>query len=146
MNTKIIIFAAVIVLNAFSCKATREARRNENKPEMTKIKLDPKNPIVGNWNWLETYCCGRMKGVEKASITKEVKGINIYPDGKFERTENGKVVSSGAYTMGTGTPYKERNSIQFDQSPGALIDFKGDTVVLSWEYMDLQIETYVRGK
>ena len=118
MNSKIIIFAAFIILSAFSCRATKE----------------------------ETYCCGRMKGVEKASITKEIKGLNIYPDGNYERTENGKVTTTGKYTMGTGTPYKGRESIQFDENVGALLQINGDTAILSWEYMDLQIETYVRAK
>ncbi|MBK7503820.1 MAG: hypothetical protein IPI52_01550 [Bacteroidetes bacterium] len=146
MNSKIIIFAAFIVLSAFSCRATKEGKNGETKEGVNKIKLDSKNPIVGNWSWLETYCCGRMKGVEKASITKEIKGLNIYPDGNYERTENGKVTTTGKYTMGTGTPYKGRESIQFDENVGALLQINGDTAILSWEYMDLQIETYVRAK
>ena len=50
MNSKIIIFAAFIVLSAFSCKATKEGKNAETKEGVNKIKLDSKNPIVGNWS------------------------------------------------------------------------------------------------
>ncbi|MBK7640578.1 MAG: hypothetical protein IPJ22_11205 [Bacteroidetes bacterium] len=41
---------------------------------------------------------------------------------------------------------KGRESIQFDENVGALLQPHGDTAILSLEYMDLQTETYVRAK
>lgn len=146
MKFRIILFSAFIILTAFSCKTTKDARKSKVKSNMEPTKLDSKNPIIGNWIWVETVCCGRMKGITKAAESKETKGLNVYTDGKYELLTNGKVSTTGTYKMGTGTPYKERESIQMDDNSGALITFVDDKLILSWEYMDLQIETYQRVK
>ncbi len=96
---------------------------------------------------------------DKAPLIKQIKekGISIISEIEFAYRyckgeiiaitgSNGKTTTTGKYALGTGTPYKGRESIQFDNQQGALMTISNDTMILSWEYMDLQVEFYTKGK
>ncbi|MBX7224847.1 MAG: hypothetical protein K1X55_02330 [Chitinophagales bacterium] len=147
MNNKIIwLVFLVLSLSSFSCKTTREAKKAE---KMSKERLkanDESQNYVGTWNWYRTDCCGRMKGTQLAKDVEDTKTYKIYNDGTYDLIVNGKTTTTGKYALGTGTPYKGRESIQFDNQQGALMTISNDTMILSWEYMDLQVEFYTKGK
>jgi len=101
--------------------------------------------IIGSWELQKTDCCGRLNKTTQAQPGE--KSITFYPDGKMD------LISSGEKTASTFNLYTDTN---FDQEAPllnmgkegrpAMYKVKGDTLTISWGYMDLQTEYYLRKK
>ncbi|MCF8283642.1 MAG: hypothetical protein K9I48_01555 [Sphingobacteriales bacterium] len=112
-------------------------------------------PVVGEWVWVKTFCCGRTSvwtTPENSTITKQ---LNIKSDGTFEYTSTGEPQLEGTANTGKYQLRKGLNDYQFQQGDSALtiqfndqqpayVEFIGDTLLLSRGYMDYDNVYYVR--
>lgn len=112
-------------------------------------------PVVGEWVWVKTFCCGRNSvwtTPENSNITKQ---LNIKSDGTFEYIATGEPQFEGETNTGKYQLRKGLNDYQFQQGDSALtiqfnnqqpayVEFIGDTLLLSRGYMDFDNVYYVR--
>ncbi len=123
-------------------------------PKMPKPKkpgewIDPPKPknINGIWNWIETDCCGLRHGVSTPSSTSDNIELEIKPDNTFFETHTKKntLPRTGTYFL-----FKDNltDKVQLnDERPAQyFLSADGDTLILSWKYLELQTEKYVRKK
>jgi hypothetical protein len=146
MKTFLFIFACIgsILLLAGS-RPPRIDKTNKDSNEWVENKS-----IYGKWVWFKTECCGSKKG----TITTENFGEAIYLDLNSDNTftENSKkyrVPRTGEIFL-----TKETNEnhiydvIRFnDERPARYsLSADGDTLIFTWDYMELQTEYYHRKK
>lgn len=100
--------------------------------------------VVGNWRWIKTNCCGRGAKITTPDALRSMSlAINI--GGTYDKTDGGSK-TNGNYTLGNFSEEDNRTTITFDDERPALLQGGGDTLILNYQYMDLQIEWYVREK
>lgn len=106
--------------------------------------------IYGKWRWIETECCGKKRGKTTPDSYGNNIFLNINANNTFnEQSEKHRVPREGNITLSKllkdGKTYK---TIQFNDERPAHYELSknGDTLVLSWEYLELQKETYVKAK
>ncbi|MCB0508898.1 MAG: hypothetical protein KDD21_11430 [Bacteroidetes bacterium] len=107
----------------------------------------PKGNIYGHWVWIETDCCGARHGISTPQSTLDSIVLIINADNTFDEKHttvvtvprNGNVIT---YVDGTN------NMIQFnDERPARfMMSPDGDTMTISWKYLEMQTEIYVRKK
>lgn len=108
--------------------------------------VEPKN-IFGNWTWIETDCCGIRHGISTPESTSDNIDLEIKKDHTFQEihTKKNTLPRSGSFIM-----FKENDAdmIQFnDERPAKYrLSTNGDTLTISWKYLELQTEKYVRKK
>lgn len=166
---KAAIIAIMTVTSLFSgCKGSKDATSgtvnttNESfkevveingggESEMVNVRTGKKamTDIVGEWEWVKTVCCGRMRGETYPKQGKPVKTISFTAEGRAVYYTSGEKdeVSEVPYTFGS---LGEQVTIKIGELTPALIviaDVKGvETLVLDWGYIDLQTEYYKRVK
>ncbi len=114
-------------------------------------------PVVGEWVWVKTFCCGRTSTWSSPSSCKCFQDLNIKSDGTFEmkfsginQLENSESSKSGKYKIRKGIndfQFQQGDSaltIQFNDQQPAYIEFIGDTLLLSRGYMDYDNVYYIR--
>lgn len=107
--------------------------------------------IYGIWKWQKTECCGNKKGVTTPDSYGDNIILDIKSDNTFKEIANKhRVPREGvvSLTKAIKDDKSYTNTIQFnDERPAHYnLSKNGDTLVLSWEYLELQKETYVRNK
>lgn len=106
----------------------------------------PKN-IYGNWIWVETDCCGIRHGISTPESTSDNIELELRTDNTFMEIHTKKNALSRS---GNNILFKENNTdmVQFnDERPAQyFLSENGDTLTLSWKYLELQTEKYVRKK
>lgn len=118
----------------------------------TDVKTNPQQkPVdgrphwtVGKWNWIQTKCCGRGAKITKPDAQKHMELV-LKQGGSFDKTDGGSK-TSGTWTLGTFNAEDDRQTITLADEKPALLQGGGDTLILNYQYMDLQIEWYVRVK
>ncbi len=106
----------------------------------------PKN-IFGSWIWFETDCCGIRHGISTPESTADNIELELKADNTFMEihTKKNTLPRSGNCIL-----FKENTSdmIQFnDERPAKYyLSANGDTLTLSWKYLELQTEKYIRKK
>lgn len=120
-------------------------------PKMPKPKkgewIEPPKPknIYGNWNWIETDCCGIRHGLSSPKSTGDNIELELKADNSFleVHTKPNALPRSGAINL-----YKDGDvdMIQFnDERPAQyFLSANNDTLTLSWKYLELQTERYLR--
>jgi hypothetical protein len=109
------------------------------------IEPPRQNSIYNNWTWIETDCCGIRHGLTTPSTTGDNIELDLNPDNSFTEvhTKINAFPRSGSFTM-----YKEGDAdmIQFnDERPARYyLSDNGDTLTLSWKYLELQTERYIK--
>ena len=101
--------------------------------------------LAGTWELLKTDCCGRLNKTTIAEPGEKV--ITFFADGKMEMTSDGEKVQS-SWRMYRDTNFdKEATLLDLGkQNRPAMYNIQGDTLIISWGYMDLQTEYYLRKK
>jgi len=135
---------AFSMLSAKPPKASKSKKTNEwVEPEK---KIVPKN-IFGNWIWVETDCCGFRHGISTPVSTADNIELELKTDNTFMEVHTKK-----------NTLPRNGNTIQFEENNQDMIQFNderpaqyflsanGDTLTLSWKYLELQTEKYIRKK
>jgi uncharacterized protein (TIGR03067 family) len=101
--------------------------------------------LTGKWELVKTDCCGRTTKTSMAEPGEKV--ISFKSDGTMETTEHGKKQAS-TYQL-TRNKTMDENLVMLSmgrETYPAMYHIDGDTLTLSWGYMDLQIEYYVKKK
>jgi hypothetical protein len=106
--------------------------------------------IYGKWTWIKTECCGTKKGITTPESYGDNIMLEILPDNTFkEISAKHRVPREGnIYTSTVNKDNKTIKTIQFNDERPAHYDLSpsGDTLILSWEHLELQKETYVRNR
>lgn len=106
----------------------------------------PKN-IYSNWVWIETDCCGIRHGLSTPKSTGDNIELELMNDNTFMEvhTKPNALPRSGTILL-----YKDGESdmIQFnDERPARYyLSANSDTLTISWKYLELQTEKYLREK
>jgi hypothetical protein len=101
--------------------------------------------IFGNWIWIETDCCGIRHGISTPKSTGDNIELEIMNDNTFleVHTKINALPRSGSINT-----YKEEEAdmIQFnDERPARyFLSANSDTLTISWKYLELQTEKYIR--
>ena len=139
-----IFFAGLLFfVNAKPPKSNTSTTNNQSWVESTSI--------YGKWKWASTECCGKKKGITTPDSNEDNIFLELKSDNTFKETSNKHRIPRQGTIILTKT-YKEdksyTNMIQFNDERQAHYNLSknGDTLILSWEYLELQKETYVRVK
>lgn len=106
--------------------------------------------IFGKWIWFKTECCGKTKGVTTPATFGDTIILELIADNTFaEKANKYRVARTGKIVISkVNKNEKTFNTIQFnDERPAHyFLSSNGDTLVLSWEHLELQKEYYYRKK
>jgi hypothetical protein len=108
------------------------------------------NPIIGEWIWVKTFCCGRNSVWTNAETCECTQSLSILKDGRFKLKKDGLVLQEGTYLLRKGINNFQQQQgdsalvIQFNEEYPAYVEFLGDTLRLARGYMDFDNVYYVR--
>ncbi len=108
--------------------------------------------IVGEWTWVQTFCCGRTSVWTNTETCKCTQSLSILKDGTFKMIKDELVLQEGTYLLRKGiNDYQQQQGdsalvIQFNEDYPAYVEFIGDTLRLARGYMDFDNVYYVRKK
>ena len=103
--------------------------------------------LDGKWKWCRTDCCGRLKRIQWADTSKTQVVLEFETKYReVKRFENDRQVKTDNYAIEYGLLGGDRPTIRIGNGRSALLQFKEDTLLLNYQYMDLQIEYYVKQK
>lgn len=135
---------AVLILVVFS--AFRPPRLN--KPENQPGEWVENKSIYGKWEWFKTECCGTKKGTINTESFGDAIFLDINPDNTFiENSKKYRMPRTGEVFLSKETSENETfDVIRFnDERPARYrLSSNGDTLVLAWDYLELQTEYYIR--
>lgn len=137
-----------------NCNHPCNARRSEKKAKETN-EMVTNTPVVkdsavvkptpvGDWTLIKTVCCGRTSKATNYNIADNVKTLHLGEDNKYliqGKTNTSK--NAGSYTYLAESEMGKTMQFGAD-APAMLSMYSNDTLVLSWGYMDLQTEVFVR--
>lgn len=106
--------------------------------------------IYGKWLWFKTECCGKKKGITTPDSYGDNILLELLADNTFiENATKHRVPRNGKVSIFKVTNNEKTiRTIQFnDERPAHYsLSQNGDTLILSWEYLELQKEYYYRTK
>ena len=138
------IFLMITIFGAFSGKPPKLPKPKKGEWIEPVKSIKPKN-IYGNWIWVETDCCGIRHGLSTPLSTADNIELELKEDNTFLElhTKINALPRSGNMLM-----FKENNAdmMQFnDERPAQyFLSSNGDTLTISWKYLELQTEKYLR--
>ena len=101
--------------------------------------------IYGNWLWIQTDCCGIRHGVSTPTSTSDNIELVLNSDNTFMETHTkiNALPRSGILLLNKQETF---DVIQFnDERPARYsLSVNSDTLTISWKYLELQTEKYVR--
>lgn len=120
---------------------------NQNNMETsteTNTTTTTTNPLIGEYIWVKTICCGRLRNVTTPESKNEVVKLEFKTNGKMVKTTNNARAAEIDYTyMTTGTIYPDRPQLKIEgRRQDALVRYEDGLLVLDYQYMDLQLEYY----
>lgn len=145
---KIVVLAFVLVafFNGLEAKAPKIP-----KPKKTSEWIEPVKKatpeIYGNWVWFDTDCCGSRHGVSTPVSTNDNIKLVLNRDNTFreEHSKRNTLPRNGTFFI-----YKEntQDMVQFNDERPALFSISDnkDTLTLSWKYLELQTERFIKQK
>ncbi len=129
------------------CSNKNEMVKTEDiLPMATDTAMAAPTPI-GDWVLIRYICCGRTTSTQKYNANDNMITMHLGEDMKFSSFD--KLNSSGK--KAGNYSYNEKGelgqTLQLgNDSPAMMYMQSNDTLVLSWGYMDLQTEVYLRKK
>ena len=148
-------FIAVLMLMISACSTSCKAKREQKKAEKEvtaaaqtdSIQNNVATTHVGDWSLITYVCCGRTTKTQHFDAKDEKKFLHLGADGSYyianKMEATGK--QAGNYTVSDKNEFGP--SINLGTNYAAMLSMKGnDTLILSWGYMDLQTEIYLRKK
>jgi hypothetical protein len=156
MLIRIVFFSFVLYLLYSGCK-TSQNNQSPATPVVPLISDGPrytstdtfyrvKQRLSGDWIWLKTECCGRIKNVSTPESTKNKIEKKFSTDGTVTTINNGKTESALGYQILFSYLNDNNYMISVDDGRPGLLHFFGDTLVIDYGYVDLQTEWYLRKK
>ncbi|MDB5226151.1 MAG: hypothetical protein JWN78_344 [Bacteroidota bacterium] len=141
----------VFILSMFSVFAL--VTFSEKPPKLPKPKkgqwietAKPKS-IYGEWEWIETDCCGIRHGISTPLSTGDNIALELKSDNTFMEihTKVNALPRSGILSLSKSDV---SDMIQFnDERPARyFLSDNNDTLTISWKYLELQTEKYTRTK
>lgn len=127
------ILLIIVSLVMFSCS------KDEN--------LIAANDITGEWKWIKKT--GGIAGVNETPKEGETRILKLNTDNTYSRLENGKVISSGKYSLGRGKSMlfnEEYSTLSFDEMVPLMYEVKGISLYLFDDVYDGFNYEYVRVK
>lgn len=102
--------------------------------------------LVGQWEWVKTDCCGRMTGEILPKEDEPKRIISFSNDGKANYFINDTKDATNEYTFKIGSLGPKQPTVKIGEHQPAMFMVEDETLILSWGYMDLQVEYYKRIK
>jgi hypothetical protein len=155
MLLRIIFVAAIFQLLYANCKTSKSNLQNgQTQPDVSDgpkyTSADTfyllKQKLAGNWIWLKTDCCGRIKKTSTPKTTNTTIEKQFNTDGTVVVRTNGKSEGTLAYRLLFSYMNDNDTMISIDDGRAGLLRFFGDTLVIDFGYVDLQTEWYVRNR
>jgi hypothetical protein len=145
---KTILFTTICFCWLILLAEPRPPRLNKNKNSSNEWVEN--KTIYGKWEWFKTECCGSKKG----TINTESFGDQIYLDLNADNTftetsKKYRVPRTGEIFLTKETQENESfDVIRFnDERPARYsLSGSGDTLILAWDYLELQTEYFQRKK
>jgi hypothetical protein len=106
--------------------------------------------IVGQWRWVKGFCCGRTSKWSYQETCDCKKSIEFTADGRYMKYDRDVLVKEGVYRLRKGlNDYllkegDDRDAIVFGEYDAAYLLTKGDTLGITFGYMDGPNDYYVR--
>ena len=145
---KSILFIFTCVISIIVIAESKPPRLNKNKKN-TDQWIENKS-IYGKWEWFKTECCGTKKGTINNEEYGDAINLDLNPDNTFqENSKKYRVPRTGEIFL---TKDSRENItydvIQFnDERPAHYkLSPDGDTLIFTWDYLELQTEYYHRKK
>ncbi len=136
------------VLSVFAFTTFSEKPPKLPKPKKGQwVETTKPKTIYGEWTWIETDCCGIRHGISTPSSTGDNISLELKSDNTFMEihTKVNALPRSGILSLSRSEMY---DMIQFnDERPARYyVSDNGDTLTISWKYLELQTEKYLRNK
>jgi hypothetical protein len=139
------LFLIIISTTFTACKSNKQSKVVNNPSE--KIIRAETNSITGQWQWLQTSCCGRVPKI----TTPKTENLNVLlilkVDNTFEKLENTTLKENGKYEINKTIDGDKREMIKLSTIPrSGYLYIQNDTLIIDYGYIDLQTEYYIRKK
>lgn len=126
--------------------AKRPSKKSKTSPTIsTWVEQVKPKVIYGKWQWAFTDCCGSRKGISTPESSGDNIDLELRNDYTFLETHHKKnaLPRDGNFILFKQDGF---NMIQFnDERPARyMLSENNDTLTLSWKYLELQTETYIR--
>jgi hypothetical protein len=105
-----------------------------------------KQQLSGNWTWLKTECCGRIKKISTPENTQTNIEKKFSMDGSVTTLVNGKIQNTLGYQILFSYLKDDNYMISIDDGRPGILHFFADTMIIDYGYVDLQTEWYLRKK
>lgn len=131
MNTRHLLLTLLAVFGAYAvvvaCDPDKQLRKS----------------LAGKWDLVRTDCCGRTT---KTSIAKPGdKSMHFRRDGSLTIDVDGKTYNTYYNFLRTDGSMEKFTTLQMGrENYPAIFNIEKDTLIISWGYMDLQTEYYVK--
>lgn len=126
----------------------KEAKNNATSIPVVATDTTAITPTpFGDWTLIRYVCCGRTTSTKKFNAADNMISLHLGEDMKFSSFDK---LNSAGKNAGNFT-YNEKGelgkTLQLgNDNPAMMYMLSNDTLVLSWGYMDLQTEVYLRKK
>lgn len=141
----------ILILLTLSTTNTGGCRKKDKKDALQ---------LIGKWEWVKTFCCGRRAKWTYPTTCECTKLLELRKDGTYSLIESGYSIDKenrlnkieGKFQLRKGLndySYAEGdtiNAIVFDEEAAAYLTFRHDTLIIDRGYMDLDIQFFVRKK
>jgi hypothetical protein len=117
---------------------------SQDDSDHTEKRVQDIQDLAGNWIWVKTACCGRMMGETFPAEGEPDRVISFDQEGnaRYFTDETREKVSTVPYKVGSLGP--NQPTVRIGELQPAIFEIENDTLILSWGYMDLQVEYYKR--
>jgi hypothetical protein len=122
-------------------KVVKDITQAKQEPAKQQSQNPLESKITGTWQWSYTSCCNRRPVITKDSSAR--KTLLKFSNGAVQYYHDKELQSKDTYKISENN--KGVPQIKFaEKNYPAYLSFKGDTMVISYGYMDLQTEYYIR--
>ena len=115
---------------------------HRQKTEAIKPDKTLQEMIMGAWQWDKTICCGRK---QKETRDTSAQKLTLFIDDHTIQYYRGKqLTGTKVYRL---SRLEDHPTIRLEDNPNAaFLTVGNDTLIIDFEYMDLQTEYYIRVK
>lgn len=117
---------------------TKDLDKGRNKAATSKKLTEQKIAMVGKYRWLKRVCCGRMRKVTTPEEGEE-RFMTLTEDGQVKYSGNSaKMPEDCSYKISLNSKtFPERPMLKMTDRIDALMQFRGDTLLIDRGYIDL---------
>ncbi len=142
-----ILFSLIFFALISACNGSKNTIKQEHsatKKPVVNPQVENEEALIGRWQLYKVDCCGRNKSTTMAEGTEDAnKYLKFTNDGMVKFQDHGTLEKKVPYSF-ENVMNDNLNWIKIGDKPTAIYTIKGDTLILNWEYMDLQLEYYLK--